>query len=101
MLGLNRRESRVFRFSLVSHGMIAGALFCFGFLPSCEDEPEEIHIFELAAASPFPQPTEQVRQPPTPSEPEPKPPVRKPPPPKPEPEPEPPVRKPPPPEPKH
>jgi protein TonB len=106
MLGLNRRESRVFRFSLVSHGMIAGALFCFGFLPSCEDEPEEIHIFELAAASPFPQPTEQVRQPPAPSKPEPKPPVRKPPPPKPkpkpkpEPEPEPPVRKPPPPKPK-
>ena len=97
MLGLNRRESKVFRFSLVGHGVVAMSLFCFGILPSCEDELEEIHVFELAAASPFPQPVEDVRQPPTPPEPTPKPepkptpkPEPKPTPPKPEPKPTPP-----------
>ena len=66
MLGLNRRESKVFRFSLVGHGMVAMSLFCFGILPSCEEELEEIHVFELAAASPFPQPAEDVPLPPAP-----------------------------------
>ena len=87
MLGLNRRESRVFRFSLFSHGVVAGALFCFGILPSCEEEIEEIHVFELAAA-PLPQPAEDVRQPTAPPKPTPKP-EPKPTPPKPTPTPKP------------
>ena len=94
MLGLNRRESKVFRFSLVGHGMVAMSLFCFGILPSCEDELEEIHVFELAAASPFPQPAEDVPLPPAPPKPTPEPkpepkPDPKPTPPKPKPEPKP------------
>ena len=94
MLGLNRKESKVFRFSLFGHGFVALALFCFGILPSCEDELEEIHVFELATASPFPQPVQDVRQPPTPPEPTPKPkptpkPEPKPTPPKPTPTPKP------------
>jgi protein TonB len=54
MLGLNRRESRVFRFSLVGHGFIALGCAVFGFLPSCEEEEKKVHVFELASASPFP-----------------------------------------------
>ena len=64
MFGLNRKESRVFRFSLVGHGFVALGCAVFGFLPSCEEEEEKIHIFELASASPFP--TIPAPQPPTP-----------------------------------
>ena len=86
MFGLNRKESRVFRFSLVGHGFVALGCAVFGFLPSCEEEEEKIHIFELASASPFP--TIPAPQPPTPPrvvEPKPTPPKvvkPKPPPPK-------------------
>ena len=86
MLGLNRKESRVFRFSLVAHGFVALVCAVFGFLPSCEEE-KEVHVFELASASPFPADLPPV-QPPTP--PKPTPPkvvVPKPTPPKPKPTP--------------
>ena len=72
MLGLNRKESRVFRFSLVAHGFVALVCAVFGFLPSCEEE-KEVHVFELASASPFPAdlPPVQPPQPPTPPKPTP------------------------------
>ena len=91
MLGLNRRESKVFRFSLVGHVLVALACAIFGFLPSCENE-EEVHVFELASASPFPAEIPSVQpppplpvsdpEPPKVVEPEPAPPKPKPTPPK-------------------
>ena len=89
MLGLNRRESRVFRFSLVGHGFVALACAVFGFLPSCEEE-EEVHVFELASASPFPADLPAVQPPPPLPPVDPAPPEvaqPKPPPPKPKPTP--------------
>jgi TonB family protein len=97
MFGLNKREGRVFRFSLFAHVFVALSCAAFGFLPSCEEE-EKVHVFELASASPFPSdlPTPQVPTPPkvvepTPMPPKPTPPpkpvVRKPTPPKPKPTP--------------
>ena len=89
MLGLNRRESRVFRFSLVGHGFVALACAVFGFLPSCEEE-EVVHVFELASASPFPADLPAVQPPPPLPPVDPAPPEvaqPKPPPPKPKPTP--------------
>ncbi len=89
MLGLNRREGRVFRFSLVAHGFVALVCAVFGFLPSCE-EVEKVHVFELASASPFPADLPPVQPPQPPSPPKPKPPKvvePKPTPPKPKPKP--------------
>ena len=96
MFGLNKREGRVFRFSLFAHGFVALLCAAFGFLPSCEEE-EKVHVFELASASPFPSdlPTPQAPTPPKVVEPKPTPPKPTPPPP-----PKPVVRKPPPPKPK-
>ena len=51
MIGFNRREKIVFRYSLFFHFFGACFLFALGLLPSCEEEPEEIHVFELAMAS--------------------------------------------------
>lgn len=51
MIGFNRREKIVFRYSLFFHFFGACFLFAMGFLPSCEEEPDEIHVFELAMAS--------------------------------------------------
>ncbi len=51
MIGFSRREKIVFRYSLFFHLFGAFILFSLGFLPSCEEEPEEIHVFELAMAS--------------------------------------------------
>lgn len=51
MLGLNKREKKVFGVSLFLHAFGVCFLFILGLLPSCEDEPEPIHVFELAMAS--------------------------------------------------
>ena len=56
MLGLNKREGRIFRYALVGHGGLACLLFVFGLLPSCEEDPEVVHVFELSAATPSPTP---------------------------------------------
>ena len=56
MLGLNKNEGRVFRYAFVGHLVLACLLFVFGLLPSCEKDPEVVHVFELSAASPSPQP---------------------------------------------
>jgi len=83
MLGLNRKESRVFRFSLVGHGLVALGCAVFGFLPSCEEEEEKVHVFELASSSPFPTiPAPQLPTPPKAVEPKPTPPKPKPTPPR-------------------
>ena len=64
MIGFNRREKIVFRYSLFFHFLGACFLFSLGLLPSCEEEPEEIHVFELAMASEQPiVPQEPVQMP--------------------------------------
>ena len=95
MLGLNKSEGRVFRYAFVGHLVLAFSLFVFGLFPSCEKDPEVVHVFELSAASPSPQPAPIVpmveaspppaKKPvpiPTPTQPPPEP-VTQPPPPKP------------------
>ena len=72
MIGFNRREKKVFRYSLFFHLFGACFLFALGLFPSCEEEPEEIHVFELAMASEQPIVPQPV---PTPS-PTPTPPVK-------------------------
>ena len=88
MLGLNRRERRLFRLSVFAHGLGALGVVFFGFLPSCRKEPEKVHVFELAAAAPLPEQAAPAPQPPVPPPPvatpppEAPPPVLPPPPPK-------------------
>jgi len=74
MLGMNKRELRIFRRALVGHVLFALGLLIYGFVPSCEDKPENIHVFELASAPPLNPPTTK----PTPPKPVPKPVVQKP-----------------------
>ncbi len=85
MLGLNKKELRIFRWALACHLLLALGLFIYGFIPSCEEEPEIVHVFELASSTPPPLP--EVK--PAPPKPTPKPvvqkPTPKPPPPKPKP----------------
>ena len=101
MLGLNKSEGRIFRYAFLGHLVLAFSLFVFGLFPSCEKDPEVVHVFELAAASTSPQPapiapmveakTSPAEKPapiPTPTPLRPKP-VVQPPPPKPKPAPRP------------
>ena len=74
MLGMNQREGRIFRMALLGHVFLVFCLFISSFIPSCEEEPEVVHVFELASSPPPPAP--QVR--PTPPKPTPKPVVQKP-----------------------
>jgi protein TonB len=74
MLGMNQKEGRIFRLALLGHIAFAFFLFVYSFIPSCEEEPEVVHVFELASSPPPPAP--QVR--PTPPKPTPKPVVQKP-----------------------
>jgi TonB family protein len=64
MIGFNRREKKVFRYSLFFHLFGACFLFALGLFPSCEEEPEEIHVFELAMASEQPIAPQPVPTPP-------------------------------------
>ena len=54
MFGLSQREHKFFRFFVFGHLILGVGLVIFSFLPSCEKEPEEVHVFELASASPQP-----------------------------------------------
>ena len=54
MFGLSQREHKFFRFFVIGHLLLGVGLVIFSFLPSCEKEPEDIHVFELASASPQP-----------------------------------------------
>ena len=85
MFGLNKKELRIFLWALACHLLLALGLLIYGFIPSCEEEPEIVHVFELASSTPPPLP--EVK--PTPPKPNPKPvvqkPTPKPPPPKPKP----------------
>jgi TonB family protein len=86
MLGLTRKESKFFINSLLGHAVLIAIAGFLGFLPSCEEEEKEVHVFELASASflppkpLMPKPLAPVPAPPTliPSPPKPivKPPVR-------------------------
>ena len=51
MLGLTKKESKFFMNSLVGHAVLIALAGTLGFLPSCEKQDEEIHVFELASAS--------------------------------------------------
>ena len=51
MLGLTKKESKFFINSLLGHAVIIAIAGFLGFLPSCEEEKEEVHVFELASAS--------------------------------------------------
>ena len=77
MIGFNRREKKLFRYSLFFHLLGACFLFTLGLFPSCEEEPEEIHVFELAMVSEppvIPQPVQPpVSMPPPPAKATPKP----------------------------
>ena len=85
MFGFGETQSKAFKYALIGHGLLALFLMIYSFLPSCEKEPEVVHVFELASSSPPPVP--EVRT--TPPKPTPKPvvqkPVPKPTPPKPKP----------------
>ena len=74
MFGFGETQSKAFKYALIGHGLLALFLMIYSFLPSCEKEPEVVHVFELASSSPPPAP--QVR--PTPPKPTPKPVVQKP-----------------------
>jgi len=56
MVGFNRREKKIFAYSLFFHLFTGCFLFVFGFIPSCEEEPKEVHVFELAMATTQPMP---------------------------------------------
>jgi TonB family protein len=79
MLGLTRKESKFFINSLLGHAVLIAIAGFLGFLPSCEEEEEEVHVFELASAS-FVPPKPLIPKPPAPLPP---PPPRTPSPPKP------------------
>ena len=72
--------------ALTSHLVLALGIVVYSFLPSCEEEPEIVHVFELASTPP---PAPQVRKP----TPKPKPVVQKPAPKPPTPKPKPVVKK--------
>ena len=51
MLGLSKKESNFFVRALIGHVVLVSLLGFLGLLPSCEEEKEEVHVFELASAS--------------------------------------------------
>jgi len=87
MFGMSQKEGRIFRMALIGHLILAFGIVVYSFLPSCEEEPEIVHVFELASTPPPPAP--QVRKP----TPKPKPVVQKPAPKPPTPKPKPVVKK--------
>ena len=87
MFGMSQKEGRIFRMALVGHLVLALGIVVYSFLPSCDEEPEIVHVFELASTPPPPAP--QVRKP----TPKPKPVVQKPAPKPPTPKPKPVVKK--------
>lgn len=69
MLGLNKRERRIFRISVLGHLVLATGVVFFALIPSCEEKPEEVHVFELASSPPVqspailpPKPTPPVKK---------------------------------------
>ena len=88
MFGLNEKEGRIFRAALIGHVIFAFCLVIYSFVPSCEDEPEIVHVFEMASSPPpptvakptppKPAPKQVVQKPvPKPTPPKPKPVVHK------------------------
>ena len=65
MLGLTRKESKFFINSLLGHAVLIAIAGFLGFLPSCEEEEKEVHVFELASAS-FVPPKPLMPKPPAP-----------------------------------
>lgn len=51
MLGLSNKESKFFLSSFVLHVVLFAAAGFIGFIPSCEDEKKEVHVFELVSSS--------------------------------------------------
>ena len=71
MFGMSQKEGRIFRMALIGHLILAFGIVVYSLIPSCEKEPEIVHVFELASTPP---PVPQVRKP----TPKPKPVVQKP-----------------------
>ena len=51
MLGLSKRESKFFVNSFALHILILCLAGLVGFIPSCEEEKEEVHIFEMVTSA--------------------------------------------------
>ena len=67
MLGLSNKESKFFLSSFVLHVVLFAAAGFIGFIPSCEDEKKEVHVFELVSSSytpPLPPVPEKIVRPP-------------------------------------
>jgi len=66
-------QNKAFKVAVLGHIVLALSLMIYSFIPSCEDEPEIVHVFEMAS----PPPPQTVAKP-TPPKPTPKPVVRQP-----------------------
>ena len=67
MLGLSNKESKFFLSSFVLHIVLFAVAGFLGFIPSCEDEKKDVHVFELVSSSyspPIPPVPEKVVRPP-------------------------------------
>ena len=85
MFGFGETQSKAFKYALIGHGLLALFLMIYSFLPSCEKEPEVVHVFEMASSSPPPAPQVRPTPPKTTSKPVVQKPAPKPTPPKPKP----------------
>ena len=68
MLGLSKKESKFFVNSFVLHALVLLIVGAIGFIPSCEEEKEEVHVFELVSSAyvaPEPEKIKKVIQAPT------------------------------------
>jgi len=66
-------QNKAFKVAVIGHIVLALCLMVYSFIPSCEDEPEIVHVFEMASSPP-----PQTIAKPTPPKPTPKPVVRQP-----------------------
>ena len=51
MLGLSKRESKFFVNSFALHILVLCLAGLVGFIPSCDEEKEEVHIFEMVSSA--------------------------------------------------
>lgn len=69
MLGLSKKESKFFVNSFVLHVLVLLVVGAIGLMPSCEEEKEEVHVFELVSSAyvaPEPEKIKKIIQVPSP-----------------------------------
>jgi hypothetical protein len=69
MLGLSKKESKFFVNSFVLHVLVLLVVGAIGLIPSCEEEKEEVHVFELVSSAyvaPEPEKIKKIIQVPSP-----------------------------------